>query len=61
MANINEVLWSRLFLDNRDSLVAELDELMTHLTEIRNAVAASEEDKLRALLREAGEIKREVG
>ncbi len=61
VANINEVLWSRLFLDNRDSLVAELDELMTHLTEIRNAVAASEEDKLRALLREAGEIKREVG
>lgn len=61
VANINDVLWSRLFLDNRDALVEELDELQANLSRFRSAVAAGDEEKLRELLRTAAEIKRTEG
>lgn len=61
VANINEVLWSRLFLDNRQALVEELDQLMGDLGAIRDAVSEGNEERLRELLKKAGEIKREVG
>lgn len=61
VANINDVLWTRLFLDNRDALTAELDELLKNLTLFRNAVADGKEEKLRKLLRTAAEIKRQEG
>lgn len=61
VANINEVLWTRLFLDNQEALVEELDQLQADLKAIRDAVAAGNGEELRRLLRQAGEIKREVG
>ena len=61
MAAINDVLWTRLFLDNRDSLVEELDELLRNLSRIRNAVAEEDQEQLQELLREAARIKAEVG
>lgn len=61
VANINDVLWARLFLDNRESLVKELDELMGNLAAIRQAVEGEDEEGLRALLRAAAQIKREEG
>lgn len=61
VANINDVLWSRLFLDNRDALTEELDELIGNLSAFREAVAAGDEGELRRLLKLAGDIKREVG
>ena len=61
MANINDVLWTRLFLDNRECLVEELDELLGNLTKFRNAVEQADDKELGRLLREAAQIKREVG
>ena len=61
VANINEVLWSRLFLDNRNDLLLELDELLKNLTAFRAAIDEENEEQLKALLRSAAEIKREVG
>ena len=61
VAAINDVLWTRLFLDNRDSLVEELDELLRNLSRIRNAVAEEDQEQLQELLREAARIKAEVG
>lgn len=61
VANINDVLWSRLFLDNRKALTDELDELLENLTLFREAVAAGDEENLRSLLRTAAEIKRREG
>ncbi|WP_322173074.1 prephenate dehydrogenase [Acutalibacter caecimuris] len=61
VANINDTLWSRLFLDNREALVAELDELGRNLRLIRDAVGQGDEPALGALLREAARIKGEVG
>lgn len=61
VANINDALWSRLFLDNQAALVEELDQLQSDLKAIRDAVAAGDEQELRRLLKQAGEIKRQVG
>lgn len=61
VANINDVLWTRLFLDNRECLVEELDELLGNLTKFRNAVEQADDKELGRLLREAAQIKREVG
>lgn len=61
VANINDVLWSRLFLDNREELLSELDELIKNLSSFRCAIDSEDEKRLRELLRHAAEIKREVG
>ncbi|MCI9553244.1 MAG: prephenate dehydrogenase/arogenate dehydrogenase family protein, partial [Acutalibacter sp.] len=61
VANINDVLWSRLFLDNREALVEELDLLRDNLTRIRDAVADGDEKQLQRLLRKAAEIKQQFG
>ena len=61
VANINHVLWSRLFLDNREDLLEELDELQRNLRKLRDAVAQGDEAALQDLLRRAAEIKRSEG
>lgn len=61
VANINAELWSRLFLDNREALTRELDELIGNLSAIRDAVHAGDEEGLGGLLKRAGDIKRKVG
>lgn len=61
VANINEVMWTELFLENRDALTEELDTLTGHITEIRNAVAAEDAGQLRALLRRGRLVKEGLG
>lgn len=61
VAKLNEVMWTELFLLNRGPLVNEIDEIIKHLTEYRDAIANGEEDELRRLLREGREIKESIG
>ena len=61
MARINETLWSELFLDNRDALIAELDCLMGNLQDIRNAIQAGDREELTRLLRRGRQIKEDLG
>ena len=61
VANINEVMWTELFLENRDALTEELDTLTEHITEIRNAIASKDAEQLRALLRRGRLIKEGLG
>ena len=61
VADINAPLWTRLFLDNRQALGEELEELIGHLEDFREAIVQGEEDRLRTLLETAGEIKRKEG
>ena len=61
VADINHALWTRLFLDNREPLTEELDQLIGDLSRLRQAIAAGEEEPLQALLRKAGDAKRENG
>lgn len=61
VANINETMWTELFLENREALVEELDTLTGHITEIRDAIDAKDADTLRALLRRGRLVKEGLG
>ena len=61
VANINETMWTELFLENREALTEELDTLTGHITEIRNAVAGGDAETLRNLLRRGRLIKEGLG
>ncbi len=58
VAYMNEDMWSELFLDDRDNLIAEIDSLTNHLAEYRDALERSDRDKLRELIAE-GKKRRE--
>lgn len=61
VADINDALWTKLFLDNREALTGELDQLIGDLQRFRESIAAGKEEPLQALLRKAGDAKRENG
>lgn len=61
VAKLNETMWTELFLFNRENLVSEIDEVMTHLREYRDALAEENEGQLKALIREARERKERLG
>jgi prephenate dehydrogenase len=61
VANINEQLWAELFIDNKEALTGELDILIAHITEIKDAVAQSDAETLRALLRRGRLVKERLG
>lgn len=59
IATLNESMWTTLFLANKDCLVYEIDELIKHLNEYRNAIEASDSEMLERLLREGRLLKEE--
>lgn len=60
VAWLNEEMWTELFLENRDNLINELDYLVNSLSQYREALSDSDEDKLRDLLSEGKRRKIEV-
>jgi prephenate dehydrogenase len=60
VADINEDLWTSLFLSNRDKLVEEIDRFRTSLDRVREAIAAGNEEEIRKFLTEAGRRRREM-
>lgn len=58
IAGVDEIMWSELYFSNRENLLAELDSLISHLSEYREALADGDEEKLRQKLRE-GRSRRE--
>lgn len=61
VARLDEDMWTELFLDNVDFLAEELDTLITHLNEYREALKARDAERLRSLLREGRELKATAG
>lgn len=61
VAYLNETMWTELFLENAEALVGEIDEMILHLTEYRNAIAEGKEEELFQLLREGRERKEQFG
>lgn len=57
VARMNEVMWTELFLENRDLLLPALDDLILRLNEYRDALSAGEAEKLMPVLREGRERK----
>lgn len=61
VAKLNENMWTELFLRNAEPLVQEIDEIILHLTEYRDAIAGAREEELCRLLREGRERKESIG
>lgn len=57
VARLNETMWTELFLDNRDSLLTEVDGIIRRLTEYRDALSEGNRDMLFRLLKEGRECK----
>ena len=52
VATLNDAMWTELFLENRDNLLHEIDNIVSALTDFREALAADDGEKLSFLLRE---------
>lgn len=59
IATLNESMWTSLFLSNRDCLLFEIDCLVKHLTEYRNAISEMDAVKLQELLKDGRILKEE--
>lgn len=57
VAKLNEDMWTPLFLNNSDALVFEIDQIIYHLQECRNAISENDPKTLHELLRHGRELK----
>lgn len=57
VAKLNEGMWTSLFLSNKDALVYEIDQILTNITQCRDAIANEDADRLRELLKEGRILK----
>ena len=57
VARLNPQMWTELFLLNREPLLKELDALIGHLNEYREALLSADADGLRELLKQGTERK----
>lgn len=60
VAWLNENMWSELFIENKEFLTNELDNIISSLSEYRNALDSDNGDKLRELLRDGRICKERV-
>ena len=61
VARLDEDMWTELFLDDEDFLTKELDELIGHLMDYRNALRDRDAQRLHDLLKEGRELKATAG
>ena len=60
VAYLNPALWTELFLENRDNLLDELDQLIGSLTKYRTALKDEDKDALQQLLEVGSRRKKEM-
>lgn len=60
VSRLNEVMWTELFLANREHLLSELNMLITSLGEYRDAILANDAETLQRLLRDGRIAKEET-
>ena len=61
VAHLDEAMWTELFLDDADYLTEQLEILIDHLNEYREALTAHDAEKLQALLKDGREKKATAG
>ena len=61
MAELNPRMWTELFLENRENLLHELDDLLESLEQYRDALDRSDAAVLNALLEDGSQRKKEIG
>lgn len=57
VAKLNEDMWTPLFLMNSSALVSEIDHIIEHLKEYRDAISSESADDLHELLKDGRELK----
>ena len=60
VAWLNEYMWSELFLENKEPLLFEIDQIVKSLAEYRNAIANGDKEELISLLRDGRIAKEKV-
>ena len=55
IANINDVMWSELFLLNKDALLEQTDAFIEQITKMRNMIAEGDSDGIRGMMRTSTE------
>ena len=61
VAHLDEAMWTELFLDDADYLTEQLEILIGHLNEYRDALAEKDAARLQALLKDGREKKAKAG
>lgn len=60
VAKLNEVMWTPLFMLNKDPLCFEIDYIIEKLTEYRDAMRSGDSERLKELLKEGRVLKEET-
>ena len=60
IAGVDERIWTELYFSNLDNVLSELDGLITHLTEYRDAMRDKDEKKLSDCLKVGREIREKI-
>ncbi len=61
VANINAKLWSELFIENKESLLEEIDTLINNINIIKLAIEKGDRQELEKILHKGKEIKEALG
>ena len=61
VAKINAEMWTELFLDNKEPLVREIDDLVSNLMRFKYNIVNGDGEALTALMKEGNRIKEEIG
>lgn len=60
VAKLNPDMWTELFLQNKDNLIGDIDTLILHLSEYRDAIAANDAHRLHGLLEDGVKCKEDA-
>ncbi len=61
VAKLNPDMWTELFMENKENLAFEIENLIKELEKYKKAVQNGDRDELNALLREGTRIKESIG
>lgn len=61
VARINADMWTELFIDNKDALVREIDDLVSNLMKFKYCIVNEDEKDLHDLMEKGNKIKEEIG
>ncbi|MBO5494956.1 MAG: prephenate dehydrogenase [Eubacterium sp.] len=61
VARINADMWTELFIDNKDALVREIDDLVSNLMKFKYCIVNGDAAQLHSLMEQGNKIKEEIG
>lgn len=61
VARINADMWTELFIDNKDALVREIDDLVSNLMKFKYCIVNEDAESLHDLMEKGNKIKEEIG